>query len=145
MPEVEDTILTPSSSLVKTSEGLLICELDGPGVWKLVGVTSELLKQAEKDDAVKEDGSIVVDQLSEKGRGLFEQREEVVDLTWIVENTRLSSRQAEVYAWKQKAGLSLSQTAEEMGISKGNAGQKWHAVKRKIREAEKDQTAELEV
>ena len=144
MPE---TYLSPSSSSVETDDGELVYEFrdvqrEGGERWKLVAAPYGLLDYRE---ALMDDGSILVQALPDEASDLLQQKEELVDIDQLIESTRLSRRQAELYAWKVKAGLSIKDAAKEMEISEGNASQKWDAVKRKIREAEQDRTAELEI
>lgn len=142
MPE---TLLTPSSSAVETDDGKLVYEIrdrqrdNGEERWKLVAAPCGLLDYR---DALMDDGSILIQALPDGADELLQQQEELVDINGIIESTRLSKREAEFYAWRVKAGLTIKAAAEEMEISEGNARGKWDIVKKKIREA--GETAKLE-
>jgi len=142
---VAETYLSPSSSAAETDDGQLICELRDvqreTGLrWKLVAVSFDVLKQAEEEDAVMDDGSILLQAL-----GSSPLWSEIADVAELIDETQLSRRQAEFYAWKVKAGLSISQATREMGIETNNGRGKWHDIKEKIKEAQEDKTAELEI
>jgi len=142
---VQETYLSPSSSAAETDDGKLICELRDvqreTGLrWKLVAVSFDVLKQAEEEDAVMNDGSILLQALESSPSW-----NEIADIAELIHETQLSRRQAEFYAWKVKAGLSISQATREMGIGTNNGRGKWHDIKEKIREAQEDRTAELEI
>lgn len=60
----------------------------------------------------------------------------------IVEDTRLSRREAEVYVYTEEVGLSQRETAEILGVSQGNVAKTRNGqIREKIEEAER--TAEL--
>lgn len=58
-------------------------------------------------------------------------KEELSEKTW------LSERQAELYLLKSEDGLSITDAAEEMDIARGNASEKWSAIKEKFRKSER--------
>ena len=61
----------------------------------------------------------------------------------LVQKTRLSFREAEVYALTQIGGLTHREAAEEMNISRGNIAGKKGSIKNKIQEAQR--TAKLDL
>jgi DNA-directed RNA polymerase specialized sigma24 family protein len=63
----------------------------------------------------------------------------------IAGETRLSLRQAELYTLHVEEDHSIREAADRMGIAPGNASEKWHTVKQKIREAQEDRTGELQL
>ena len=63
----------------------------------------------------------------------------------IAAETRLSLRQAELYVLHIEHGESIRDSADRMEISHGNASEKWHTVKQKIRNAREDNTADLQI
>ena len=61
----------------------------------------------------------------------------------LVRKTRLSYREAELYALTEIGDLTVQEAADEMGIGYGTASSKRNRIREKIEEAEK--TAELEL
>lgn len=131
-----ETYLSPSSSAAETDDGNLVCELrdvqseDGER-WKLIAIPFEVLDEADESDALMDDGSILAQAMSD-----IPSWEEVADIQELIGSTQLSRRQAEFYAWKVQAGLSIREASKEMGISVDNGRGKWHDIKEKIRSAE---------
>ena len=61
----------------------------------------------------------------------------------LVRETRLSWREAEVYALTEIGSLTVREAADEMGIGYGTVSNKRNRIRQKINEAE--ETAELSV
>jgi len=68
----------------------------------------------------------------------------IEEIEQIEEETRLSRREAEVYFYTEKLGFSQRETAEQLGISKGNVAKVRNGqIREKIEQAER--TAQLEL
>lgn len=60
-----------------------------------------------------------------------------MDKNKLSENTWLSERQAELYILKSEKNFSITDAAQEMNIGRGNASQKWNAIKQKFRKSKR--------